>query len=254
VVRVELVPPPPPPPLSRDDDADAAQVTSARTLEPFEIQNAINSRLPMDISVVDAQAVPTNQEGEPLFDPRHHVVQKQYSYALKFRRKVRDAGDGELLPICRVGPNSFRHAFDSPCCWVVPWPLDDSSMRPLCQLLEGRHNFAAFVHKESRREPTLPGGSSDGPRHEIALNTMRYDVLSESEEDAPVVTARLVFESKGFRRTMVRNLVGFCVDVCRGMPDVSGDTFDWSDVWSESAASKIHAAPACGLCLEWVRY
>jgi tRNA pseudouridine(38-40) synthase len=248
--------------------------------EPFEIQNAINSRLPVDISVVNVEAVPTNERGEPLFDPRRHVSMKQYSYALKFRRKAWLAssavatsteggadGEDDLLPICHAGPNSFRHAFDSPCCWVVPWPLDDSLMESLCRYLQGRHNFAAFVHKDSRQQhrPSSGGGEGDGgigrddedddeARHEITLDSMRYEILSESREDAAVVTARLVFESKGFRRSMVRNLVGFCVDICRGLPMVTGDSFIWHEVWSEPAASKIHAAPACGLCLEWVRY
>jgi len=61
----------------------------------------------------------------------------------------------------------------------------------------------------------------------------------------------------------VRNLVGFCVDVARGSlrtipPAVSAavSAVDWDDVWSgsEAAAGKIHAAPACGLCLDRVDY
>lgn len=101
-----------------------------------------------------------------------------------------------------------------------------------------------------------------------------------------VVTARLVFRAKGFRRTMVRNLVGFCVDRCRGAPaflapaqatatttansamttttpppsttcclwnDKQLWTFD-NDNQREQVASKIHAAPACGLCLDHVLY
>jgi tRNA pseudouridine(38-40) synthase len=299
VIRVRLTPP-----LRRDDasrrrqrlgptEGDGPTQTEKgakqsdgdeRCREPFEIQNAINSRLPVDISVAGVQEVPTNERGEPLFDPRRHVSRKQYSYTLKFRRKAwsssslslsssslpSEAGkpgereDDRLLPICRAGPNSFRHAFDSPCCWVVPWPLDDSPMSALCRFLEGRHNFAAFVHKDARRAgPSSSGGGNDpddangagDSGHVMTLDAMRYEILSESPEDAPAVTARLVFESKGFRRTMVRNLVGFCVDVCRGLPEVAAHNgFAWDEVWSESAASKIHAAPACGLCLEWVRY
>jgi tRNA pseudouridine38-40 synthase len=221
--------------------------------ELFEIQKSINSRLPTDISVVDVQEVQVNGEGEPLFDPRHDAVGKQYSYTLKFRRKAYapkvvgetgQANNERMLPICTAGPNSFRHAFDSPCCWVVPWPLDDSKMRKLCSFLLGRHNFVAFVHKDDRN--ALKG-------HVVTLDRAEFEIVSETKEDAPIVTARLVFEAKGFQRSMVRNLVGFCADVTRGLPEVSNG-FDWDDVWDVRAACKVHAAPACGLCLEWVRY
>ena len=59
--------------------------------------------------------------------------------------------------------------------------------------------------------------------HLMTIDSVHFEILhtdhqQEDDEDdaAPVVTARLVFGAKGFRRTMVRNLVGFCVDVCRG--------------------------------------
>jgi tRNA pseudouridine(38-40) synthase len=227
--------------------------------EAYEIQKSINSRLPTDISVVDVQEVQVNDEGEPLFDPRHDATGKQYSYTLKFRRKAYGAPqvtDGAvqvnderwLLPICNAGPHSFRHAFDSPCCWVVPWPLEDFKMRQLCSFLSGRHNFVAFVHKDNRNK-----SKGDEGQHVVTLEKAEFAIVSESKEDAPVVTAQLVFEAKSFQRSMVRNLVGFCVDVCRGLPDVSNG-FNWSDVWEEKSAFKVHSAPACGLCLEWVRY
>jgi tRNA U38,U39,U40 pseudouridine synthase TruA len=108
-----------------------------------------------------------------------------------------------------------------------------------------------------------------------------------------VVTARLIFRAKGFRRAMVRNLVGFCVDRCRGAPAFTAlsssssssslgaavtttndavtttpppaTTCLWNDnqLWTfdnndkttiEQVASMIHAAPASGLCLDHVLY
>lgn len=76
-----------------------------------------------------------------------------------------------------------------------------------------------------------------------------------------VVTGRFVFDATGFRRTMLRNLVGYCVDVCRGLPGVPsldqvfptqhGDT---NTKTNNDIAARIHAAPAVGLCLESVEY
>ena len=51
---------------------------------------------------------------------------------------------------------------------------------------------------------------------------------------------------------MVRNLVGFLVDLCRGEVDES----IFEDLWSgsDAIAKKVQSAPACGLCLEHVEY
>jgi tRNA pseudouridine38-40 synthase len=58
--------------------------------------------------------------------------------------------------------------------------------------------------------------------------------------------------SQGFRRSMVRNLIGFLVDICRGAVDES----IFQDLWSgdDALAAKLNMAPACGLCMEHVQY
>jgi tRNA pseudouridine38-40 synthase len=219
-------------------DLAVAFPTKSQDERILEIQKSINSRLPIDISV-DHVEVCEN----PKFEPRHDVKLKQYSYTVKYRRLVLDA-DGKALSACRSGPNTVRSALDSPCLWVCPWALDDGKMEALCRHLQGEHDFQAFVHKEDRRKRD----------HTLALQTMRFTVLSETSEAAPVVTARLVCEAKGFRRSMVRNLVGFCVDACRGHDGMDDMCLD--DLWSgdEAIADKIHSAPASGLCLERVDY
>lgn len=206
----------------------------------WEIRRALNSRLPVDISVEEV-----NLCSNDAFDPRTDVIRKQYSYTIKYRRRR----EGEAPLICDSGINTVRSALDSPCLWVCPWSLDDSRMPELCSILKGEHNFRNFVHKSDRNERD----------HTMTLERMEFQQLSVESYGSvafPVVTARVVVEAKGFRRSMVRNLVGFCVDVCRG--DEGLKQVDLSnDLWKDSGddmADKIHAAPASGLCLERVHY
>ena len=257
-----------------------AVVRLPQTYEGWEILNHVNSRLPYDISVVEAHFVALDDDDNDaaeaeeeeqrigsddapiraaVLDPRRDAVAKQYSYTIKFRRLVLDPVTGQPLPVCtRAGPHAIRHGLnDGPCLWVIPWCLDDARFQHLCQVLQGRHDFVAFVHKHNR---DTSGNGADV----LTLDRMDYEVLSEVKDNvsgggggkcdgASVVTARFVLEAQGFRRTLVRNLVGFCVDVGRNR--VGPSQLDWDrDLWTVEAAAHVHAAPACGLCLEWVRY
>jgi tRNA U38,U39,U40 pseudouridine synthase TruA len=105
----------------------------------------------------------------------------------------------------------------------VPWPLDDSILPQLCKTLQGTHDYSVFVHKTVRYTDKS---------HVMTIASIDFEIQREqripTEHDPAasaaavhVVTARLVFRAKGFRRTMVRNLVGFCVDRCRGAPAFS---------------------------------
>ena len=201
------------------------------------IRKSINSRLPGDISVQDVSSL----AHRPDLDPRKDAIRKRYSYTLKFRRKVVDA-NGNLLPICSSGPNCIRSALDPKTLWISPWTLDDSNLTRYCQLLTGEHDYSAFVHKRSRREKD----------NVLTVDTFTYQCLEETIEDAPIVTIQFQVEAKGFRRGMVRNLVGFVVDLCRGQIDES--IFD--TIWSgtDEAAKAVHSAPPFGLCLERVDY
>jgi tRNA pseudouridine38-40 synthase len=204
----------------------------------YEMRKALNSRLPVDISIERVDRVPDD------FCPRKDVVQKRYSYHIKFRRLVKDK-KGHVLDVCHAGPQTIRSASDPPNLWVCPWALDDSKLRELCDRLEGTHDFRAFVHKDER----------DKRDHTMTIR-MEYETIQEIDEPelAPVITVRFVLESKGFRRAMIRNLVGFCVDVCRGADHTAG--IDWKKFWNEGEeiAKKVHSAPASGLSLDSVEY
>jgi tRNA pseudouridine38-40 synthase len=202
--------------------------------QEWMIRKAVNSRLPSDISISSVSRCENDS-----FDPRHDSKRKQYSYTMKYRRKV--FKDGTLLPICESGPNTIRSALDPPTIWVCPWVLDDSNIDSLCEKLTGTHDYTAFVHKSTRKE-----------RENILLVKLSCDRLEETKEECPVVTVRFRVESKGFRRSMVRNLVGFIVDICRGTVDES--IFDCLWTGTDDVAAEVHSAPAFGLCLECVHY
>jgi tRNA pseudouridine(38-40) synthase len=206
----------------------------------YQIVNSINSRLPCDISIESAELC-----RNAAFDPRSNVQLKQYTYTIKYRRKTYDA-DGQLAPSCTVGPHSFRSAMESSCLWLVPWALEDFQMSRICEFLQGSHDFAAFVHKDDRQKRS----------HVLTLSKMIFETktVTTAEGEAPVVTGRFVVEAVGFRRSMVRNLVGFCVDVCRGCDDLKN--WDWNNLWTATsdAAQKVRSAPASGLCLEYVKH
>eukprot|EP00980_Cylindrotheca_fusiformis_P024381 scaffold11809_cov128-Cylindrotheca_fusiformis.AAC.20 len=191
------------------------------------LRKSINSRLPDDISI-DQIA-----DCRETFDPREDVKWKRYSYTLKYRRRV--IRKGELLPICSSGPNTVRCALDPSAVWVVPWALDDSKLEEFCHKLTGTHDYSVFVHKQARRDKS----------NVLTVNKLSCERISETNEAAPVVTVRFDVESKGFRRSMVRNLIGFLVDICHGVVDESV----FQDLWSgdDELAAKLNMAPACVL-------
>jgi tRNA pseudouridine38-40 synthase len=204
--------------------------------ELWHIRKSINSRLPVDISI-DKLSVCENQD----INPRSDVKRKQYSYTLKYRRKMY-SNDGELLPICTSGPQSIRSGLDPAALWVCPWALDDSQLDELCRRLTGDHDYSAFVHRQARRDK----------ENALTVERLVCERLHETKEDAPVMTVRFEVEAKGFRRSMVRNLVGFLVDICRGTVEESIFETLWTG--TDEVADKVHSAPACGLCLEHVLY
>jgi tRNA pseudouridine38-40 synthase len=205
--------------------------------ELWMIRRNINTRLPEDISVDDISSL----ADWPDFDPRKDTVRKRYSYTLKFRRKTIDAS-GTVLPVCLSGPNTIRSGVDPKTQWTCPWTLDDSKMRMYCHQLTGEHDYSAFVQRQSRRENS----------NVLTVESFDYEVLDDKGGDAPVVIVRFQVIAKGFRRGMVRNLVGFVVDLCRG--HVSETVFE--SIWNgtDEVGGFVHSAPPFGLCLEHVEY
>jgi tRNA pseudouridine(38-40) synthase len=233
------------------------------------LQKAMNSRLPVDISISAVFQSPLGKE----IDARHDAKLKQYSYTIKFQKTIQMPATTEV-PLFEGGPQSFRHALDdSSCLWLCPWALDLKNLQSICQKLHGAHDYSSFVHKEDRsqKDNTLTVTRLDFEiLQEIKQQCYDQTILlqpkdeshdgnhSNHQEDTTtspvVIVGRFVVEAKGFRRTMVRNLVGFAVDVARGVQ--SQEKKDMEEIWNGSpeAAARVNAAPACGLCLEFVRY
>jgi tRNA U38,U39,U40 pseudouridine synthase TruA len=97
----------------------------------WEIQKAINSRLPVDISIEHVECLGNTttittttstllQDDAPalLFDPRRDATSKQYSYTLKYLRKHDMQQEQEKL-LLGGGIHIFRNALDPACMWYV---------------------------------------------------------------------------------------------------------------------------------------
>lgn len=250
----------------------------------WKIQKAIHGRLPVDISIrrvlLPVPKIVSNPiASEPssstssttttvLFDPQRDAKLKRYTYAIKYQRlplpaRPATSTNDTTAPTMTeaVGSQMFRTALDdSPCLWLCQHPLDDSILSKICQQLKGEHNYSAFVHKAARAEKdnTLTVSRFDFEivqDHEVPPSLFLDPHINGNnidEEKAPIlVLGRFIVEGQGFRRQMVRNLVGFVVDVARGK-----ETFETDSLWTGSteAAARVHSAPSTGLCLEFVKY
>lgn len=161
-----------------------------------------------------------------------------------------------ISPICLSGQNTLRSAHDPPNMWICPWALDENLIQKVCHLLQGQHDFSSFVVKCDR-------SSRNNTIYLKRFSVSFKDVVEDEDEDAGDImdnsddtsipcNATFVLEAGGFRRQMVRRLIGFVVDVARG--HCSLDNIDETLKGSDEAAQQVHAAPACGLTLSKVEY
>ena len=186
-----------------------------------------------------------------------------------------------------VGSQTFRTALDdSPCLWLCQDPIDDQQLLPtVCQRLAGTHDYSAFVHKAARnqkdntltvsrlefvvlQEYELPSlylqpqrEEGDGEREQerqpttsscASASDTADNLQQQDQEEIEIVLGQFIVEGQRFRRTMVRNLVGYAVAVAQGKKAMLTDSF-WTLPVTE-AAQQIHSAPPTGLCLEFVKY
>ena len=161
-----------------------------------------------------------------------------------------------ISPICLSGQNTLRSAHDPSNMWICPWALDENLIQKVCHLLQGQHDFSSFVVKCDRRSRD---NNIDLKRFSVsfkdAVNIEDDDGADKNDmvnsDDIPC-KATFTLETGGFRRQMVRRLIGFVVDVARGQ--CSLDNIDEILKGSDEAAQQVHAAPACGLTLSKVEY
>jgi tRNA pseudouridine38-40 synthase len=96
--------------------------------KPDDILEAINSRLPSDVCLLDVAEAPAS------FHARHDAVARTYIYQISTRRT----------------------AFFKRFVWWVRQPLDVAAMSRAARMLRGRHNFIAFRAQDSSRPDESP--------------------------------------------------------------------------------------------------
>lgn len=114
-------------------------------------------------------------------------------------------------------------------CWHR---LDVDRMRSAAKMLVGTHDFAAFASKGSDRQTTV-------------RTILRLEVCRRFDE------MQIDVEGTGFLYNQVRNIVGTLIEIGRGhwAPGYAAEILA-----SRSRSKAGPTAPACGLCLQWVRY
>ena len=270
----------------------------------WKLRNDMNSRLPLDISIQHVSQLPDATIA--YLNPRRDVKLKKYTYTIRYRRchspsSTNSASIGSDHEVKMVdherelhrmieqggGPHSIRHATDTYCLWIVPWVLhhDDTILYQLCQqfMRPTPQNFYYFIHKADRDNPKKTSMHT--------IHEMSYEVIHTSTEcisyasleqpsttsrsgvSSEIVTGQFTFVAKSFRRTMIRNIVGYCIDACRpNVPNVpslesllsstqqnmnldSNNDYTTNKIKNrERQPYIISAAPASGLCLESVTY
>lgn len=104
-----------------------ANFSSASTMEPEEIMNALNSLLPTDVRVLEASEVPL------AFNARYDAIRRVYCYEISTR------------------PTSVWRKLR----WHVRWQLDLDAMAGAVRPLTGKHDFSAYTCKDEERSPWI---------------------------------------------------------------------------------------------------
>ena len=150
-------------------------------IDPFRMLCAVNSKLPSDIRIVNADLAPFE------FNPIGDCISKGYRYMLAHGCK-----DPRRKPL-----------FDRHFVATTAYELNLERMQEACELLIGEHDFAAFTKINHGRETTI----------------RRIDACSV-ETVAPWRIA-IDVSGNGFLWNMVRIIAGTLVDVGRGKTNIS---------------------------------
>jgi tRNA pseudouridine38-40 synthase len=156
---------------------------------------ALNSLLPEDIVVVNAQKVSSR------FHARFSAVGKIYRYLILNRR--------------------FPPAIGRQYVWTAYGALDLRRMKAAAKLLLGKHDFSSFMSggpcgeegtgsSDAPRAPTLARAKPDARFRSTVCTIRRLDLVKKRDEI--IVT----IEADRFLQRMVRTIVGTLVEVGRG--------------------------------------
>jgi tRNA pseudouridine38-40 synthase len=181
-------------------------------LDLERLQRSVNGLCKPAIVIRAAEAAP------PVFDARFSAIWRQYRYTV-LNRDVPD-------------PFLWRTA------WLVPEPLDLSSLRLACDPLYGEHDFTSFCRAPRVADGMVPA-SMVRRVHEARWADLGDGVL------------RFEIQANAFCHQMVRSLVGLMVDVGRGRRS-AGEVLGVLRARKRRGLGNI--APPTGLCLWAVGY
>lgn len=254
----------------KETEQEADKNPSNEYIDCWQIRRAISTRLKPDI-VIRTVWIWT---GNFPFEARQGIACKTYTYKLRFRSLTFiDTNDDHghrksIHPMCNSGPHLLRRITDQNSVWLCPWPLDETLLHSTCEAFVGLHDFHNFVHTEEHKKRTkcINGGGECSVVHYMT-NLHSFDVDLEREDRGesstmpPVYNAIFTLKAKGFHRQMIRNLIGFVVDVCRGIQSphnipilLRENKSICEDAYFERGSWTVNAAPACGLSLVNVKY
>jgi tRNA pseudouridine38-40 synthase len=177
---------------------------------PQEILYGLNDRLPSDINLLAVEDAPDR------FHARHDALARSYLYQISTRRT----------------------AFQKKYVWWVKDRLDAAVMAHCAEMLVGRHDFAAFSERDTKR---------DGQATLVIVN--ECELVAEEHLILFRITA------SHFLWKMVRRLVGSIVEVGRGKASVDDFKLLLEQPQSKGALDPARVtAPPAGLFLESIAY
>ncbi len=178
---------------------------------------ALNSRLPSDVLVRNAEVVPAD------FDPIGGATSKAYSYTIHNSRQ--------------------RSLWDRRTSLHVWHELDAARMHEAAQVFIGEHDFAGFAAAGHGRLTTVRTVFSCAVRAEPVEATLPGEVGGQ----------RIIIDisGSGFLWNMVRIIAGTLVDAGKGgiKPEQIREALRTGD--RRLAGPTL---PPHGLCLEWIKY
>lgn len=186
--------------------AQTANFYSDTKIPAHRLVGAVNAYLPPDIVVTDAR------DADIDFNARFSATGKIYEY--------------KILNTPLPSPFWINKA------WHVKQELDLSKMKKVCKILEGEHDFKAFMASGSYVKDTV--------------RTL-YELTVAKENDIITVSAK----GSGFLYNMVRIITGTLVQVGRGK--LSAEEVETILISLDRTKGAI-TAPACGLYLKEVLY
>lgn len=234
----------------------------------IEFGRLLNTRLPPDIAVVQADEV--SLDWVP-----YKCLRKRYRYrifASRYTEPVVQVAAGKASKDKnerrrRLGPSGLaKRSIGRQYVWQCPWALSLELMQRGATALEGEHDFTSFCHSSEKENDNIINVESinviqldsaqltDATVHTEASVSDAVGDMKISDSSGTLNLA-LDFVSHGFRMHMVRNLVGMLVDIGRGARRVEelDAIFEAKDRTS-AIVGESQGAPAHGLSLISVDY